>query len=336
MSNYTRRNVLAAAIMGGIGLLTACGGVKTSGGSGGGGSSDYPKKDIETSVGFAPGGSTDVMARALTEPVGAALGITMPIVNSPGANGVLAAKELTQKEPDGYTVGVVNASTFTITPLAVAENEKVAIDDLDIILGFTQDDYILVANSNSKYKSIDDLKKAGKKLSYGTTGVGGGGQLCAALTFGMAKIDGDDVPFEGDAPALTAVLGEQVDVASVQLAAAKEYLDSGEVHGIAVFSEEPLEQISKVKTAKQQGLDFAVSQWRTLCAPKGTDENAKKVLLEAFTEAVKDDAFVKFCEKRLLQPTFFESKEMTKMLTESADRYQKLIDEHGIKLSAEK
>ena len=60
------------------------------------------------------------------------------------------------------------------------------------------------------------------------------------------------------------------------------------------------------------------------------------MLLKAFTEAVKDDAFVEFCEKRLLQPTFFESKEMTKMLTEAADRYKNLIDEHGIKLSTKK
>lgn len=332
MSSYSRRNVLAATgVLGGIGLLSACGGVKTSGG--GSDSSDYPAKDIEVSVGFAPGGSTDVMARALTEPVGQALAVTLPVINTPGANGVLAAKDLTRQDPNGYKVGVVNASTFMITPLAVAENEKVDIDELDIILGFTQDDYILVTHSDSEYRSVSDLKKAGKKLSYGTTGVGGGGQLCAALTFAMAKIDGDDVPFEGDSPALTAVLGKQVDVASVQLAAAKEYLDSGELRGLAVYSEEPLDQIANVKTAKQQGLDFAVSQYRTLCAPKGTDSSAKETLLTAFTEAVKADAFVEFCEKRVLQPTFYDSKQMTDMLTEAKDKYEKLVDEHGVKLS---
>lgn len=332
MSVYTRRNVLAATgILGGVGILSACGGVKTSGG--GSGSSDFPTKDIEVSVGFAPGGSTDVMARALTDPVGKALGVTLPVINTPGANGVLAAKDLTQEEPDGYTIGVVNASTFTITPLAVSENEKVDIDELDIVLGFTQDDYILVTNSKSDYESIADLEQADKKLSYGTTGVGGGGQLCAALTFAMAKINGDDVPFEGDAPALTAVLGNQVDVASVQLAAAKEYLDSGEVRGLAVFSEDPLDQIPDVKTAKQQGLDFAVSQWRTVCAPKGTDPKAKEALLTAFTEAVKDDAFVDFCEKRLLQPTFYDAKQMTDMLTKAKKQYTRLVDEHGINLS---
>ena len=332
MSSYSRRNVLAATgVLGGIGLLSACGGVKTSGG--GSDSSDYPTKDIEVSVGFAPGGSTDVMARALTEPVAQALGVTLPVINTPGANGVLAAKDLTRQDPNGYKVGVVNASTFMITPLAVAENEKVDIDELDIILGFTQDDYILVTHSDSEYQNISDLKKADRKLSYGTTGVGGGGQLCAALTFAMAKIDGDDVPFEGDSPALTAVLGKQVDVSSVQLAAAKEYLDSGELRGLAVYSEEPLDQIADVKTAKQQGLDFSVSQFRTLCAPKGIDSAAKETLLTAFTEAVKADAFVEFCEKRVLQPTFYDSKQMTDMLTEAKDKYEKLVDEHGVKLS---
>lgn len=333
MSIYSRRNVLTATgVLGGIGLLSACGGVKTSGGDSG--SSDYPTKNIEVSVGFAPGGSTDVLTRALTDPVAQALGVSLPVVNRPGANGVLAAKELTQQEPDGYKIGTVNASTFMITPLAVSENEKVDIDELDIIAGFTQDDYILVTYADSEYESLDDLKNADKEISYGTTGVGGGGQLCAALTFAMAKIDGSDVPFEGDSPALTAVLGKQVDVASVQLAAAKEYLDSGEVRGLAVFSDEQIKQIPDVKTAKQQGLDFSVSQWRTLCAPKGTDEKAKETLLKAFTDAVKADAFVEFCEKRLLQPTFYDSKEITEMLTKSKDRYKQLVDEHGIKLSA--
>src|SRR5699024_7063128 len=108
MSIYSRRNVLTATgVLGGIGLLSACGGVKTSGGDSG--SSDYPTKNIEVSVGFAPGGSTDVLTRALTDPVAQALGVSLPVVNRPGANGVLAAKELTQQEPDGYKIGTVNA-----------------------------------------------------------------------------------------------------------------------------------------------------------------------------------------------------------------------------------
>ncbi len=327
----TRRRVLTVSgSLGLIGFVTGCGGVKTS--DGGGGSGDFPTKDIEVSVGFAPGGSTDVMARALTDPVGQALGVSLPVINTPGANGVLAAKDLTEKDPDGYTIGVVNASTFMITPLAVSENEKVGIDELDIVLGFTQDDYVMVVHKNSGFTSLEDLKNVGRQVKYGTTGVGSGAQLCSALTFAMAEIDAEDVPFEGDAPALTAIIGEQVDAAGVQLAAAKEYLDSGDIIALAVYSEEPIEQLPDVKTAKEQGFDIVVSQYRTVCAPKGTPEDAKSVLRDAFTEAAESDAFKKFCEDRLLQPTVYDSDEMTSMLTEAADRYKSLVDEYGIDL----
>lgn len=332
-SPFTRRNLLSlTGTVGALGLLSACGGVKTSGGDSGSG--EFPAKDIEMTVGFAPGGSTDVMTRALTDPVGKALGVTLPVINTPGANGVLAAKELTQAEPDGYTVGTVNASTFMITPLAVSENEKVDIDELDIVMGFTQDDYVLVVHSDSDYSSIDDLKGAEGSLKYGTTGVGSGAQLCAALTFAMAEIDAEDVPFEGDAPALTAILGQQVDAASVQLAAAKEYLDTGDIRAVAVYSEEPVEEIPDVKTAREQGLDFFVSQFRTLCVPKGTDDEAKDVLRDAFMEAAQADAFVTFCEERLLQPTVYEAEEMTQMLKDAKERYTELVDEYGIDLAS--
>lgn len=333
MTTANRRQILGlAGVVGGIGLLSACGGVKT-GTSGGSSSGSFPTKDIEMSVGFAAGGSTDVMTRALTDPVGKSLGVTLPVINTPGANGVLAAKELSQKLADGYAIGTVNASTFTITPLAVAENERVAIDDLEVICGFTQDDYVLASHSKSSLKSIDDMKKAGKRITYGTTGIGSGAQLCAALTFALTGIDGEDVPFKGDAPAITALLGEQIDVASIQLAAAMEYFKSGELQPVAVFSEEPLPQVPEIKTAKQQGVNFAVTQYRTLCAPVGIPQDAKDALLKAFKEAVEAPEFKKFCEERVLRPTFFGADEMTKLLREAAEQNKKLVEDNGINLA---
>ncbi len=94
------------------------------------------------------------------------------MINKEGANGALAANEVKSAENDGSTISVQNASLFAITPLAVSEDEVTSIDDFDVVYGVSRDDYVMVTNPKSGYKTIDDLKAAGKKISYATTGVG--------------------------------------------------------------------------------------------------------------------------------------------------------------------
>ena len=186
-------------------MLSACGGVKTTST---GGEGKYPTGNIQMSVGASPGGSTDLITRAIAEGLGKELGVSVPVVNKPGANGALNAKELQSAKPDGYKIAVQNASLFTITPLAVSAAEAVKVDDFDLITGISQDDYVLAAPAGSGYKTIADLKKSGKNIKYGTTGVGTGAQLASALTFKVAGIPSTDVPFDGGAPAMTALLGK--------------------------------------------------------------------------------------------------------------------------------
>src|SRR5690606_30148011 len=207
-ARYTRRTALAGAGAALVLALAACGGNLGSSGAGGEQAAEsFPTGPINLAVGQDPGGSTDLIARALADRVSDDLGVPVPVVNTPGANGALAAKELAGKAPDGQNLMVFNASLAAITPLAVPADQAVDIADFEVVTGISQDDFILVANPATGFRTVQDIVNAGRPITYGTTGVGTGSQLSQALLFAQAGIEANAVPFDGASPAMTALLG---------------------------------------------------------------------------------------------------------------------------------
>ncbi|MBB6570824.1 tripartite tricarboxylate transporter substrate binding protein [Kribbella sandramycini] len=321
--------LIAAAVV----SLTGCGGVKTTAT---GGAGEYPTGNIQMSVGNAPGGSTDLITRALAEGIGRELGVAVPVVNKPGANGALNAKELAAAKPDGYQIAVQNASLFTITPLAVSGAEAVSIDDFELIGGISQDDFVLLAPAASGAKTIADLRKGGKSLKYGTTGVGTGAQLASALTFEQAGIPAADVPFDGGAPALTALLGSQIDVATIQVGDSIAQIKAKKVVPLAVFSDARIKFLPDVATAKEQGFDVVVSQYRFLTAPKGTPDAVKTKLADAAKKTFATDAYQQFNDNHCLTPIEVTPGEVHKILDQYATKYKAQIDQYKLTLGANK
>jgi tripartite-type tricarboxylate transporter receptor subunit TctC len=260
----------------------------------------------------------------------------MPVVNKPGANGALATKEVAGKPADGQNLLLVTASLVTITPLAVTAEEAVNIDDLDIITGLSQDDYVLVASTQSGFKSIKDVTGAGRNITFGTTGVGTGSQLAQTVLFKQANVQGTDVPFDSGKPALTAVLGNQVELATIQLGEAMPQIQAGKVAPLLVFSEERNTFLPDVPTAKESGSDVPVAQYRAVAAPKGTSQVAKDKLLAAFKETFKSEAYQEFNKKNMLTPKEISGEEVVTQWKEYAAKYKSLVEKYDISLSGTK
>ncbi len=329
----TRRTILGAASAVTLLALTACGNVA------GGATADsakYPSGPVNLSVGQAAGGSTDLIARALAEGASKTLGQPMPVVNKPGANGALATKEVAGKPADGQELVLLNASLITITPLAVSADEAVNIDDLDIIAGLSQDDYVLVASAESGFKTFQDVTAAGRNVTFGTTGVGTGSQLAQTVLFKQADVKGTDIPFDSGKPALTAVLGNQVELATIQLGEAMPQIEAGKVAPLLVFSEERNTFLPDTPTAKEAGYDVPVAQYRAVAAPKGTPQEVKDKLLAAFQEAFKSEAYKEFNEKNLLTPKEISGEEVVTEWKEYAAKYKELVEQYDISLSGNK
>ncbi len=312
--------------------LSACGGGNLASDDSG---ENFPDGAINLTVGQDPGGSTDLIARALANPVSDDLGVEVPVLNRPGANGALAAKELESKAPNGQELMVMNLSLVAITNLTVPEDEAVSLEDYTVVTGISEDDYVLVSNADSDLSTIDDLKAAGS-LDYATTGTGTGSQLSSALLFQLAEIDGTAVPFDGGSPALTAVLGNQVDVASIQLGEAMPQIEAGTITPIVTFAADRNEFLDDVPTAVEEGYDVEVAQARAIVGPKDMSDDVVEQLRDSFTEAFATDDYASFNEQNLLRPQELDGAELTDVWNQSVDTYRQLTEEYGIELGSSK
>lgn len=322
---------LAAVATGAALALTACGGVSTTTGGGGDGES-YPSGSVEMYVGADPGGSSDLISRQISAGLADELGEQFPVINQSGANGALAANKVESSDNDGSVISVQNASLFAITPLAVPEDQVTSIDDFDVVGGVSRDDYVLVTNAKNGWSSIDDLKAEDRRITYGTTGVGTGAQLSCALTYQVGEIQSEAVPFDGGAPALTALLGNQVDTACLQTGEAIENIENGKLTALSVYAPERIEFLPDVPTASEQGVDVEVYQYRFLTTPKDTPQDVKDTLYDAMQATFATDDYQAFNEQNSLTPLEVSGDEVVEMLNSDRERYAQLVDEYGIDL----
>jgi tripartite-type tricarboxylate transporter receptor subunit TctC len=325
-----RAGLAASAAAAGL-VLTGCGGgVQTS--TGGGAGQEWPSGPVEMYVGASAGGSSDLISRAVSKGLSDQLGGSFPVINREGANGALAAAEVARAEPDGSVIAIQNASLFAITPLAVSPDEVTKIDDFDIVQGVSRDDYVLVTNPASGFRTLDDLKAAQRLVRYGTTGVGTGAQLSAALLFKTSGVNAQAVPFDGGAPALAAVLGNQVDVASLQVGEAIENIQSGKLVPVAVFGPERIEYLPDVPTAKEQGVDVEVTQYRFMTVPKGTPEEVQTKIADAMKATFQTEEYQEFNKQNSLTPMELPGDEVLAQLQADQQRYADLVKQYGISL----
>ncbi|WP_324278024.1 tripartite tricarboxylate transporter substrate binding protein [Blastococcus brunescens] len=312
--------------------LAACGG-NVGGGSSAEGE-EFPGGDpITMLVGQDPGGSTDLIARAAADILSDELGVAVTVENQPGANGALAAQSLAGEEPDGHTLMVYNGSLAYITPLATEDAPDIA--DFDIVTGLSLDDYVLVTAPGSGFTSVEDLAAAGRPITFGTTGVGTGSQLSQELLFAQADIDATAVPFDGGSPTLTAVLGGQVDVGSIQLGEAIEQIEAGELTPIVTFAEERPSYLPDTPTAVEAGYDVPVQQSRAVFAPQGVPDDVMQTLRDAFQTAFDDEGYQQFNEDNLLTPNELDGEEIRERWTENLEKYRAVVEEYGIELGGE-
>jgi tripartite-type tricarboxylate transporter receptor subunit TctC len=311
--------------------LTACGGVSTSTGDDEGG--DYPSGTVEMYVGASAGGSSDLISRAVSKGLSDELGANFPVINKEGSNGALAAAEVAKAKPDGSVISIQNASLFAITPLAVSDDEATDIGDFEVLQGISRDDYVIVTNPKGGIANLKDLEAANDKVTYGTTGVGTGSQVACALLVGSAGAEGEAVPFDGGAPALAAVLGGQVDTACLQIGEAIENIKAGKIDPLTVFGSERVKYLPDVPTAKEQGLDVEVAQYRFMTVPKGTPQDVQDTLIKGLKATFETEAYQSFNKENSLTPLEISGEDVVAQLESDKKRYASLVEEFDIDMA---
>jgi tripartite-type tricarboxylate transporter receptor subunit TctC len=297
--------------------LTACGGVQ-------GGSSDaseYPSEPPEMIIPYSPGGGSDLLGRALAEGMEEPLGESIIVVNREGASGALGTKAVATSEPDGYTFGVINATTFSVTPLFQPDQAQ-SLEDFQVLKALSFEPNIIYTRTESAYESIDDvlaLKGTDTGVTFAHSGTGGASLVGQTLFFGKAGIKATGVPFTGGSEIVTAVLGGQVDFGAGPISEVKSQIDAGTVRVIGIFAEERVDILPDVPTTAEKGVDVEIAQMRLLLAPAGLPEEVAEKVTAAADEAVQTERYQAFLEENSILMSDLEGDEVAEDVERARD-----------------
>src|SRR4051812_12505281 len=296
----------------------------------------YPERTIRIVVPFAPGGGTDVIARTLAQEMAKDLGATIIIENKPGAGTIIGTQTVAVSEPDGYTL-LMGTFANAVNP---SLNAKLPYDphkDFAAVALIARSFNIVVVNPASAIKSIADLIAAAKsdpdKLSYGTYGTGTSAHLAGELFKTMAKVNLTTVPYKGAAPAITDLLGGQIQVMFTTVASAASLIAAGQLRALAVTSAQRSPAFPELPTVAEAGVPgYAAESWYGLYVPAKTPAEIIDRLNKSAARAVQSDAFKKLGVNEGLVMVAREPAELDRYVRGEEERWRKVIQDANIKI----
>ena len=233
----------------------------------------YPSRPVRWIVGFAPGGGNDIVARLMGQWLSERLGQPFVIENRPGAGTNIATEAVVNAPPDGYTLllaGIPNASNATL----YANLKFNFIRDLMPVAGIVQVPNVMVINPSVPATTVGEFIAYSKanpaKVNMASAGIGSGGHLAGELFKMLAGITLTHVPYRGNGPALTALLGGQVEVLFASLPSSLEYIRTGKVRALGITSAKRSEAQPDLPTIAESVAGYDMSAWYGASVPKGT------------------------------------------------------------------
>ena len=260
---------------------------------------EYPEKPVTLVVPFAAGGPTDKVARDLAVVLGKELKQTVVIENVGGAGGTLGAGKVAKAAPDGYTLLLHHIGMAT-SPALYRTMPYKTLDDFEYLGMVNEVPMTLIGRPTLPANNYAELTKwieANKgKINLANAGLGAASHLCGLLFQQSLKVDMTTVPYKGTAPAMTDLLGGQVDLMCDQTTNTTGQIESGKVKAYAVTTTKPLTTpaLAKLPTLDASGIKgFNVTIWHGMYAPKGTPKVALDKLNAALRNSLKDADFIK-------------------------------------------
>ncbi|UBU13546.1 tripartite tricarboxylate transporter substrate-binding protein [Nonomuraea gerenzanensis] len=339
-SRYRAAARMIAAI-GAVSLVAACsgngGGTATGGATGG---AAYPEKNITFVVPFSAGGPTDTVTRMIAEPMAAKLGGKIVVQNVEGAGGTVGAGEVARADPDGHTVLMHHIGMSTAPALYQDLGYKPLEDFLTIGL-VTEVPMTVVARKDFEPKTLQELvthvKANAGKVTLANAGIGAASHLCGLLFQTAAGVKLQEVPYEGTGPALTDLVGGQVDFMCDQTTNTSGQITAGEVKAYAVTTPERVKSLPDLPTTTEAGLpQLKVSVWHGLYVPKGTPQDVVQKLTEALKAALADQKVIDQMAKLGTAPVPAEDatpEAHRAKLQEEITTWGKVIADAGVKAS---
>jgi tripartite-type tricarboxylate transporter receptor subunit TctC len=262
---------------------------------------DYPSRTITVVVPFAAGGPTDTVTRLVGQAMSKTLGQTVIVENTAGAGGTIGVEKVAKAKPDGYTLLLMHIGIST--SVSLYRNLRYdPVKELAPIGLVTNVPMTIIGKKDFPPKDMKELiayVKANKdKVTYANAGVGAASHLCGMLLMTAIQTDVTTVPYKGTGPAMTDLIGGQVDFMCDQTTNTTPQIKGGKVKAYAVTTHDRVKSLPDLPTVAEAGLkDFEVSVWHGIWAPAGTPKPVIDKLTAALQAALKDPNVVaKFAE----------------------------------------
>ncbi|MCC2596847.1 tripartite tricarboxylate transporter substrate binding protein [Pusillimonas sp. MFBS29] len=296
----------------------------------------YPDRSITLVVPYPVGGSADTLARLVAEGLSQRYDNPIVVENRGGAGGHIGAEQVLKAPADGYTMmlgTIAHNGAF-----AMYKNLRYnPATDLVPVAMFAEAPNVLIVPKASPFKSVQDLLDAARanpsQLNYGSAGVGSGTHMAAELFKYIAKVDITPVPFRGGAPALTALLGGQVDLNFETGVTATKAVDTGKVRPLAVTGKNRSPAFPDLPTIAEAGVsDYFMTLWYTISVAQGVPADIQKKLNADINEVVKSPEFSQRMNNLGVDTIIATQEEAIARNEMEAKRWTKVIKAAGIEL----
>jgi tripartite-type tricarboxylate transporter receptor subunit TctC len=297
---------------------------------------DLPNKPIHVVIAFPAGGPTDFVGRLVADKVKDVLGRTIIIENRAGANGAIGADYVAKSEPDGTTLFLTTMGAVVVTPHMRSDLAYKPLQDFAPVTLVVLNTTLLVVRADSPYKSTKELVAAAKakpgEMTWASTGVGSPPHLTLELFQTAAGVKMVHVPYRGAAPALTDLLGGQVQMFAADAPVLMSNIKGGKLRALGAATDKRNAMLPDVPTLAEQGYpDTTVDNWYGLLAPAKTPPAVIAKLNDAFVKAINDPTIKKKLIDSGAVPVADAPAEFGKFFKAEYERWGKVVRERGIK-----
>jgi tripartite-type tricarboxylate transporter receptor subunit TctC len=297
---------------------------------------NFPSRPVRIVVAFPPGGPTDFVGRLVADKMTGLLGQRVYIDNKPGANGTLGGGDVAKSDPDGYSLFLTTAGAVTVSPHIMANMPFDTFHDFAPVSLVTKVSEVLVVSPKLGIKSVKELVALAKQkpgaIPFASTGIGSPPHLAQLMLDTSAGVTFLHVPYRGAAPALTDLLGGQVEVVSLDIPVVISQIQAGNLVPIGIAGDKRDAVLPDVPTLAEQGYpNTDASNWYALLAPAKTPTDVIAKLNKAVDDALKDPEVHEKLVKTGATPVGGTPEQLGTFMKAEYEKWGRVVKEHDIK-----
>ncbi|CAN5304298.1 tripartite tricarboxylate transporter substrate binding protein [soil metagenome] len=296
----------------------------------------WPTRQIAIVVPAPPGGGVDTVGRIVAQQLSTQLGVAVIVENRAGAGGVVGARHVKSSKPDGYTLQL-NANHQIVNPMIRSSAGYDAAQDFEAVTMIGRVPLAVFVSENSPYKTIGDLFAAARKkpeeLNWANSSTGTAGHMATELLRSVGEVNMPIIKYNGGAPELNTVMGEQVTEIVEPLTTVLPQLSGGKLRVLAVTSANRVSQLPNVPTVAESGFPgFEINSWYGIWAPKGTPMEVRQRLANEVHAAIEVPAVKARFQATSFEPVGSSPTEFEAFLKQQTALYQALVDKAHIRV----